>query len=81
MKDRADFFAAKMIHQDLKSSIMDMNIAEKKATAELDKQDFASNSKKENLSPCKAEGIADSKAEAKLVQDDNDDDDALFEDI
>ena len=51
---------------------MDINIAEKKATAEL------SNPKKENLGPGQAEGTADAKAEAKLVQDD---DDALFEDL
>lgn len=53
-------------------------MAEKNATAELYKQDFASNPKKENLSPGKAEGTADAKADAKLVQDD---DDALFEDL
>ena len=80
MKDRANSFAAKTIQQDL-SSIMDINIAKKKATAELDKKDFDSNPKMGNLSPGKAQGIANSKAEAKLVQDDNDDDDALFEDL
>ena len=41
---------------------MNINIAEKKATAELDKQDFASNPKEENLGPGQAEGIADAKA-------------------
>ena len=61
-----------------KSSNMDINIAEKKATGELDKQDSASNPKKENLGLGQAEGIADAKAEAKLVQDD---DDALFKDL
>lgn len=57
---------------------MDVNIAEKKATADLDKQDFASNPKKENLGLGQAEGIAEAKAEAKLVQED---DDARFEDV
>ena len=68
----------KIVQQNLKSSIMETNMAEKNATAELYKQDFASNPKKENLSPGKAEGTADAKADAKLVQDD---DDALFEDL
>ena len=53
-------------------------MAEKNATVELYTQDFASNPKKENLSPGKAEGTADANAKAKLVQDD---DDALFEDL
>ena len=78
MEDRADSLAAKTIQQDLKSSVMETNMAEKKATAELDKQDFASNPKKGNLSQGNEEGTADAKADAKLVQDD---DDALFEDL
>ena len=79
MEDRADSFAAKTIQQELKSSDMDINMAEKEATAELDQQDFVSTPKKENLGPGQAEGTADAKAEAKLAQDD--DDDALFEDL
>ena len=78
MKDSANSFAAKIIQQDLKSSIMDKNIAEQKAIAELDKQDFASNPKKENLGLGQAAGTADANADAKLVQDD---DDALFENL
>ncbi|KAM0797924.1 hypothetical protein BDR22DRAFT_860814 [Usnea florida] len=77
MEDGADSFTAKTIQRELESSNMDINIAEKNVTAELDKQDF-SNPKKENLGPGQAEGTADARAETKLVQDD---DDALFEDL
>ena len=56
---------------------MDINIAEKNATGELDKQGF-SKPKKENLGPGQAEVTADVRAEAKLVQED---DDAHFEDL